>query len=98
MSCHQRGYPRPSLATPPYRTLLPAGFQGYIPYRHRTAVCRGWLAFARLYEGVHRSTSLMSSFLLLQQCPACLVPSKYHGYKYVCMKRILNQQTIVDMP
>ena len=30
-------------------------------------------AFARLYVGVHRSTSLMSSFLLLQQCPACLV-------------------------
>ena len=30
-------------------------------------------AFARLYLGVHRSTSLMSSSLLLQQCPACLV-------------------------
>ena len=30
-------------------------------------------AFARPYVGVHRSTSLMSSFLLLQQCPACLV-------------------------
>ena len=30
-------------------------------------------AFARPYEGVHRSTSLMSSSLLLQQCPACLV-------------------------
>ena len=29
-------------------------------------------AFARPYAGVHRSTSLMSSFLLLQQCPACL--------------------------
>ena len=28
---------------------------------------------ARPYVGVHRSTSLMSSFLLLQQCPACLV-------------------------
>ena len=25
------------------------------------------------YVGVHRSTSLMSSFLFLQQCPACLV-------------------------
>ena len=31
------------------------------------------LAFARPYVGVHRSTSLMSSSLLLQQCPACLV-------------------------
>ena len=30
-------------------------------------------AFARSYVGVHRSTSLMSSSLLLQQCPACLV-------------------------
>ena len=30
-------------------------------------------AFARPYVGIHRSTSLMSSFLLLQQCPACLV-------------------------
>ena len=33
----------------------------------------GHLAFARPYVGVHRSTSLMSSSLLLQQCPACLV-------------------------
>ena len=30
-------------------------------------------AFARPYVGVHRSTSLMSSSLLLQQCPALLV-------------------------
>ena len=30
-------------------------------------------AFARPRVGVHRSTSLMSSSLLLQQCPACLV-------------------------
>ena len=30
-------------------------------------------AFARPCVGVHRSTSLMSSSLLLQQCPACLV-------------------------
>ena len=30
-------------------------------------------AFARPYVGVHRSISLMSSPLLLQQCPACLV-------------------------
>ena len=30
-------------------------------------------AFARPYVGVHRSTSLMSSSLLLQHCPACLV-------------------------
>ena len=30
-------------------------------------------AFAWPYVGVHRNTSLMSSSLLLQQCPACLV-------------------------
>ena len=30
-------------------------------------------AFDWPYMGVHRSTSLMSSSLLLQQCPACLV-------------------------
>ena len=30
-------------------------------------------AFARSYVGVHRSTSLMSSSLFLQPCPACLV-------------------------
>ena len=30
-------------------------------------------AFAWPYVGVHRSTSLMSSSLLLQQCPVCLV-------------------------
>ena len=29
--------------------------------------------FARPYVGVHRSTSLMISYLLLQQCAACLV-------------------------
>ena len=29
-------------------------------------------AFAWPYAGVHRSTSLMSSSLFLQQCPACL--------------------------
>ena len=33
----------------------------------------GHPAFARPYAGVHRSTSLMSSSFLLQQCPACLV-------------------------
>ena len=33
----------------------------------------GRSAFACPYEGVHRSTSLMSSPLLLQQCLACLV-------------------------
>ena len=75
LSCHQHGYPWLSLVTPPYRSSLLAGPQGYTPYPHRAAVCRfaGHTAFARPYEGVHRSTSLMSLSLLLQQCPAFLV-------------------------
>ena len=36
-------------------------------------VWAGRPAFARPYVGVHRSTSLISSSLLLQQYPACLV-------------------------
>ena len=36
-------------------------------------VWAGRPAFVRSYVGVHRSTSLMSSSLLLQLCPACLV-------------------------
>ena len=36
-------------------------------------VSAGRPAFARPYVGVHRSTSLIGSSLLLQQCPACLV-------------------------
>ena len=36
-------------------------------------ILAGRPAFARPYVGVHRSTSLMSSSLLLQQCHACLV-------------------------
>ena len=36
-------------------------------------VWAGRTAFARPYVGVHRSTSLMSSSLLVQQCPACFV-------------------------
>ena len=36
-------------------------------------VCAGRPAFAQPCVGVHKSTSLMSSSLLLQQCPVCLV-------------------------
>ena len=77
MSCRQHRYPWPSLATSPYHSSLLTGLQGYIPYPHIAAVCMyvraGRPAFAWPYAGVHRSTSLMSSSLLLQQCPACLV-------------------------
>ena len=37
---HHRGYPWPSLAAPLYRSSLPAGPQGYIPYPHWAAVWR----------------------------------------------------------
>ena len=40
---------------------------------HPVLIRAGLPAFARPYEGVHRSTSFMSLYLLLQQCPACLV-------------------------
>ena len=40
MLCRQHGYYWPSLATPPYRSSLLAGPQGYIPYPHRAVVCR----------------------------------------------------------
>ena len=70
------GYPWPSLATSPYHSSLLAGLLGYIPYPHIAAVCMFELVVLLLLghmRGVHRSTSLMSSSLLLQQCPACLV-------------------------
>ena len=72
-SCCPHGYPWPSLATPLYRSLLPAGPQGYAPYPHRAVVRASRSAFARPCEGVHWSTSLISSSLLLRQCLACLV-------------------------
>ena len=64
-----------SLATFPDRSSPLAGLLGYIPYPHSRCmyVLAVRPALARPYVGVHRSTSLMSSSLLLQQCPACLV-------------------------
>ena len=65
-----------SLATSPYHSSLLAGLPGYIPYPHIAAVCMFELVvllLLRHMRGVHRNTSLMSSSLLLQQCPACLV-------------------------
>ena len=51
-------------------------FSGLHPISSRSScmyVQAGHPAFAQPYVGVHSSTSLMSSSLLLQQCPACLV-------------------------
>ena len=42
-------------------------------YRCCMYVRAGCHDFSRAYVGFHRSTSLMSSSLLLRQCPACLV-------------------------
>ena len=58
MSHHQHGYPWPSLATPPYRPLLPADDQGYIPNRHITAVCRFELVVQLFLVHVKGSTGL----------------------------------------
>ena len=53
---------------------------GWSSGQHRVSSHSCWMyvragrpAFARPYVGVHKSTTLMSSSLLLQQCPACLV-------------------------
>ena len=50
-SRHQHRYPWHSLVTPPSRPLLPTGLQGYIPYRHRAAVCRFELDVLLLWRG-----------------------------------------------
>ena len=76
MSCRRHGYPWPSLTTFPYRSSPPAGLQSHTLYPHIAAGCMFVLVvllFARPYVGVHWSTSLMSSSLLLQQWLACLV-------------------------
>ena len=53
----------------------------------------GRSAFARPCVGVHKSTSLMSSSLLLQQCPACLVHCfisfKLQYFKCLAQRKIL---------
>ena len=49
-----------------------SGLHPVSSYRCWMYVRAGRPAFARPYVGVHRSTSLMSSSLLLQQCPTCL--------------------------
>ena len=56
MSRHQHGYPWPSLATLPYRSFLPSGLQGHIPYLHRAVVCRFELVVLTLLVHVKRST------------------------------------------
>ena len=52
---------------------MSSGLHSVSSHRCCMYVRAGRPAFARPYVGVHKSTSLMSSSLLLQQCPACLV-------------------------
>ena len=73
ISCCRHGYPWPSLATSPYHSSPLAGLHPVSSHSCWMYVRAGHPAFARPYVGVHRSTSLMSSSLLLQQWPACLV-------------------------
>ena len=58
-----------------YHPLLPTVLLDYILclYRDVADVHVGWPTLTCPCEGVHRRTSLMSSSLLLQQCPTCLV-------------------------
>ena len=65
MSCYQHGYPWPSLATPPYHSLLPVGLQGYILYQHRAAVCRFELVVLPLVVHVNGSTGVHHLWTLL---------------------------------
>ena len=58
MSRHRHGYPWPFLATLLYRPLLLAGLQGYIPNRHRAAVCRFKLVVQLLLVHVKGSTGV----------------------------------------
>ena len=58
LSCHQHGYPWVSIATPPYRFLLSAGPQSYIPNRHRADVCRFELDVLPLLVHVRGSTGV----------------------------------------
>ena len=57
-------------------------------------------AFARPCVGIHKSTSLMSSSLLLQQCPACLVRLTWIDFvmvlsNYFYLIIIIRLQTVI---
>ena len=66
MSCRQHGYSWPSLATPPYRSSLPAGPQGYISYPNRAAVCRFELVVLLLFG--HMTGSIGEHHLWARLC------------------------------
>ena len=55
-----------------YHQLLPASLLDFILHLYRAVVNR-FLLVAHPCDQVHWKISFMNSFLLLQQCPACLV-------------------------
>ena len=70
---------------PCHGPLLLAGLKSYILYLHRAAVCRFKLVVLPWScVGIHKSTSLISSSLLLQQCPACRVRLILIDFVMVC--------------
>ena len=76
MSYRQHRSPWASLVTRLYHPSLPVGLQGYILYRHRAVVYRFELIVLPFVVHVKGSTGVchyMTSSLLLQQCPPCLV-------------------------
>ena len=58
-SCRVISTDIPDILSPlPYRPLLPAGLQDYIPYRHRAAICMFELVILPLYVHVKGSTGV----------------------------------------
>ena len=76
MSSHLHGYPGLSLSLPLliiYRIRQVLRATPHILTELLYVGSSRSLCFSRPCEGVHRSISLMSSSLLLQQCPTCMV-------------------------
>ena len=77
-SCHAAGTDIPDSLSRHFSLSFIASGRSSRPHPVSSHSCwmyvrAGRPAFARPYVGVHRGTSLMSSSLLLQQWPACLV-------------------------
>ena len=83
-SCRATGTDIPDSLSPLSLSFIASGrSSGVHPvssYSYCMYVRAGRPAFARPYVGIHRSTSLMSSSLLLQPCPACLVHLTWIGF------------------
>ena len=73
-TCHQHGYPWPSLATPAYCLSLPAGPQGYTSYPHKATVCSCELVAPSLLGHVKRFIGVHHLWVrpYFSSSPACL--------------------------